>query len=179
MSLEVHKTHSENVDILKAKVDSQKVGLLCRTMMDIIPLDPVKDFRGGTIAIIEDKLLKSVPTRLPVCYPLRSTNKWWFGGWQTGGCRNMLRKNSRSSCTAVSLVLYVPCTLWNRNKHRPTEFANFVTVKIRLDDVDIFRFGGLRWAWQLHKTPSECDWEVVSRKLGIGSAVTSRLGLPS
>ena len=73
MSLAVHKTHSENVDMLKAKVDRQKVGLLCRTMVIIIPLDLLKDIRGGTIAITEDKPLKSVPTRLPVCYTLRST----------------------------------------------------------------------------------------------------------
>ena len=76
MSLEVHKTHSENVDMLKAKVDRQKVGLLCRTMVIIIPLNLVKDFRGGTIARTEDKLLKSAPTRLPVCYTLRPTNNW-------------------------------------------------------------------------------------------------------
>ena len=76
MSLEVHQTHSENVDMLKAKVDRQTVGLLCRTMVIIISLDPVKGFRAGNIALTEDKLLKSVPTRLPVCNTLRSTNKW-------------------------------------------------------------------------------------------------------
>ena len=84
-----------------------------------------------TVVHLDLRVFRTIFLRPPRSVRCQITTDWSILVDNRLGGSNGLRKNSRSSCTTVSLDFYVWCTLWNGNKHRPAVSTCFLTLKTR------------------------------------------------
>ena len=84
-----------------------------------------------TVVHLDLRVFRTISLKPPRSVRCQITTDWSILVDNRLGGSNGLRKNSRSSCTTVSLDFYVRCTLWNGNKHRPAVSTCFLTLKTR------------------------------------------------